>query len=250
MMGRNHAALGAGAFAGTAWVATHYLGLGPLSLAQVTLGVVVAAGAALAPDIDEPHSLAGRDNPMSLLGYPVLRRGRDAWTRCWLAWRPLFGAHRCRTHYLVAVAGVALAALVCSWSRPAGSVLVGVAACTGGGALSRRLAGAGWLLCIPFGVTVGYGCWRWVPGGWWLWAAVAVPYASHLLGDAMTPHGVPFWGPWNRHCYSMHLFRSGQSGERLIVTPLVHLAAGWAAYQAFAPTISGAVSAAAGRGLR
>jgi membrane-bound metal-dependent hydrolase YbcI (DUF457 family) len=227
MLGRNHAACGLGAYGAAAWAGTHLLGLGRLNVAQVSLGAVAAAGAALAPDLDEAHSLAGHANPLAQLR--------------------VFGGHRRRTHCLAAVVAVSVLAVVCARSREASAFLVGVAACTGGGVISRTLRGGGWLLCVPFGVAAGLVCYHSVPGGWWLSAAVSLPYASHLVGDGLTPGGLPWLLPVSGRRWSLPLFRTGQLGERLIVTPLVHLAAGWAVYQAFAPTVSAAVSGGTGR---
>ncbi|MDQ1427023.1 MAG: hypothetical protein QOK39_499 [Acidimicrobiaceae bacterium] len=226
VIGPNHAACGVAAYGGSVWAGTHLLGFGRLGVAQATLGAVVALGASLAPDLDEPHSMAGHANPLAHLG--------------------VFGGHRRRTHCLVAVAVVAAAAVVCGGSRAATAGLVGLAACTGGGVLSRALRGGGWLLCVPFGVAVGWACYRFVPGGWWLSAAVSLPYASHLVGDGLTPGGVPWLLPFSQRRWSLSLFRTGRAVELLLVTPAVHLLAGWAVYAAFAPTVTATVAGTAG----
>ncbi|MDQ2729992.1 MAG: hypothetical protein M3Y91_19545 [Actinomycetota bacterium] len=75
------------------------------------------------------------------------------------------------------------------------AVAAGIAACTGGAELSRRLRHAGPILCVPFGALFGYATARWVHPGWWPIAGVAVPYLSPLLGDTITPGGVPWLLP-------------------------------------------------------
>jgi membrane-bound metal-dependent hydrolase YbcI (DUF457 family) len=215
--GKDHAALAVAAFAGAAWAGAHYFGLRPLSAVEACLGVVVAAGSGLAPDLDEKHSRAGRASPLS--------------------WFPIYGGHRQRTHWLSTVATVAAVAVLCQSNRTASAVLVGVACCMGGAALSRLLRGGGVLLCVPFGVAMATAAYRWVPGGWWLVAAVAVPYASHIAGDVPTPGGLPLWGPWSKRKVSLHLFKVGGPAEHLVVAPLVHGLALWSLYAVFYPTV-------------
>ncbi len=219
MLGRNHAALGVAAFAGAAWAGGHVVGLPAMTAYQAGFGVAVAAGAALAPDLDEAHSLGGHANPVSLLA--------------------IFGGHRRRTHCLLAVAAVAALAVVCASDRLAAAIVVGFAACTGGAVLSRRLSGGGALLCVPFGIAVGDAAFRWVPGGWWLVAAVAFPYASHLVGDGLTPGGLPLFLPFSQRKVSLHLFRTGHAVEHLVVTPVVGLLALASLYAAFSSTAAG-----------
>jgi hypothetical protein len=131
MLGRNHTAVGVAAFAGAVWVGGHILGLPAIDAQQAVAGTVVAAGAALAPDLDEAHSSAGRSNPISHL--------------------PIFGGHRRRTHCVLAVAAVTVTALVCQDHRDAVAVIAGTAACTGGSQISSQLRHAGAVLCVPFG---------------------------------------------------------------------------------------------------
>ncbi len=107
MLGRNHAAVGVASFAGATWAGTHLLHLGALDAHQAVAGTVVALGAALAPDLDEAHSTAGRSNPISHL--------------------PIFGGHRRRTHCIAAVAAVTAVALACATNIDTTAVAAGVA---------------------------------------------------------------------------------------------------------------------------
>jgi membrane-bound metal-dependent hydrolase YbcI (DUF457 family) len=232
MMGTNHAALGVTVFCGAVWAGQSYLGLPHLTVAQGALGGIVAVGSALAPDLDEGHSLASTATGANATG---LRR--------------LAGGHRRRTHCIIAVAVVAALTVACSSNRTASAILVGFGATAGAAVISRRLRHAGALLCIPFGTVVGEASFHWVPGGWWLLVAVALPYASHLLGDGVTEDGVPLWmglqflglpKRFTHRKFALHLFHVGRRPERLIVTPALHILSAWAAYCAFAPTVTAA----------
>lgn len=158
MLGRNHAAIGVASFAGATWAGTHLFHLGALDAHQAVAGTVVAIGAALAPDLDEAHSTAGGSNPISDL--------------------PIFGGHRRRSHCIAAVAAVTAVALACATN------------------IDPTAIAAGAVPCVPFGALFGYATARWVHPGWWLIAAVAVPYFSRLLGDTITPGGVPCSCPY------------------------------------------------------
>ena len=115
MLGYNHGMLGVAAFGACTWYAEHVVHLPALRTGDLAMGVVVAAGAALAPDLDEHESLAGRANPTSDL--------------------PIFGGHRTRTHTLMTAALVVLATLACERDRTATAALVGFFARTGGSVL-------------------------------------------------------------------------------------------------------------------
>jgi len=60
MLGYNHGMLGVAAFGASTWYAEHVIHLPALGIGDLAMGVVVAAGSALAPDLDEHESLAGR----------------------------------------------------------------------------------------------------------------------------------------------------------------------------------------------
>lgn len=54
---------------------------------------------------------------------------------------------------------------------------------------------------------------------WVLVQAVAVGYLSHLVGDWLTPSGIPLLWPWSR-TFSLNLFRTGGLGETAAVVVL------------------------------
>jgi len=77
MLGYNHGMLGVAAFGASTWYAEHVVHLPALGIGDLAMGVVVAAGSALAPDLDEHESLAGRANPIRTCpSSAVIARGR------------------------------------------------------------------------------------------------------------------------------------------------------------------------------
>ncbi len=223
MLGRNHGMLGVAAYGASVWYGEHVMHLPALAWKDAVMGVVVAAGTALAPDLDERQSLGGRCNPISDL--------------------PIFGGHRTRTHTLAMAALVVLVTLLCERSATATAVLVGFMACTGGSVLSATARKAGALASVPLGAAAGYLAYRYVGAGWWLTAAVALPYLSHLVADWLTRGGVPLLMPFTKHKFSLSLMRTGHLAERLLFTPLILVVAIGASWIAFAPTMQPLMSA-------
>jgi membrane-bound metal-dependent hydrolase YbcI (DUF457 family) len=200
MLGRNHGAIGVAAFCGSALYGEHVLHLTTLTVGQAALGVLVAAGTALAPDLDETESLGGRANPISHL--------------------PLFGGHRTRTHTLLAAALVLAATLLCERDVLATAILVGFMATMGGSVFSGRLRYNGAMLSVPFGLLAGFLSYRYVHAGWWLVAAVGPAYLSHLAADSLTKGGVPLLIPLSHHRYTIGLMRTGHLAERILTVPI------------------------------
>lgn len=55
------------------------------------------------------------------------------------------------------------------------------------------------------------------PSCWWVGAAVGAGWLVHILGDALTPEGVPLWGPWSRRRVRvLGLVRTGGRVEVLV----------------------------------
>ena len=217
MLGYNHGMLGVAAFGASTWYAEHVIHLPALGIGDLAMGVVVAAGSALAPDLDEHESLAGRANPISDL--------------------PIFGGHRTRTHTLMTAALVVLVTLLCERDRTATAALVGFFACTGGSVLFATARRGGALVSVPFGVLAGYLSYHYLGAGWWLIAAVAVPYLSHLLADSLTVGGVPLLMPFTRRRFSVGLMKTGHLAERVVFTPLIMVGAVAACWVACEPAI-------------
>ena len=219
MLGRNHGMLGVAGFGASVWYGEHSLHLHALGLPDLAMGMAVAAGAALAPDLDEHQSLGGRANPISDL--------------------PIFGGHRTRTHTLLAAAVVLGLALLCQHVRTAMAVFVGFMACTGSSVLLATVRRAGCFLSVPLGALAGYVSYKYLSAGWWLTAAVALPYLSHLAADAITVGGAPMLMPFSKHRFSLGLMRTGHVMERIVCTPLISISAGAVAWVVLAPDLHG-----------
>lgn len=190
MMGASHAVSGAAAWLFIAGSVPTTLGLvdgvdGP----ALGVGIIVAAGAALLPDIDHRNgTIAHSLPPVSTIAARVTEK--------------LSGGHRKGTHSVlglaIAVAWAFLAALIAIPVGAHGSYYVGA------GVFAVLLSGfalrgldlfkgrfASWTASIMLALFVvfqGADNWTWFP------AAVAVGYATHLVGDLITVGGIPvFW---------------------------------------------------------
>lgn len=211
LIGTNHAGVGLAAFAGAVWAGTHYGHLGALSPAEAGMGLLVAAGAALAPDLDEKHSISGHANPISRL--------------------PIFGGHRQRTHCLLAVVLVAGITAACDLNHIAAGVLVGIMSIGGAAVLSRAYGRLGAFGSCMVGLGAAYATYRWVPLGWWLYAAIVAPYFSHLIADQ--PWQLPLFLPFSKRRSKFALWRVGSEFERVIVRTVVWVGAVVSLYEAF-----------------
>lgn len=193
MLGRDHALLGALGYSATA----------PFVLANPSWGVlgtgaVVSAAFALLPDLDEPGSTVSRK--LSLLS-----RGVSHLTR------KLAGGHRQGTHSLMFVALVAgLITFAAQW--PTAIAILVIASFL---LVWRMLIPGGlrhlWIiksLLMDVGFSIGVGAAYWAdktmratrhhPAGsiGWLLLATAGGCFWHLVGDTITPEGVPYlWLP-------------------------------------------------------
>lgn len=202
MLGKNHATLAA-----TGWLALAT----PIAAAtntsfttsELAVGAIVCAGAGVLPDIDHPDSRVSKS-----LG-PVT--GLASWIVSNLA-----GGHRQRTHTLWFVALAALGTAVAVTNPVASGVIAGLCV-----ALAVSLVGPSlgfrvrtWHSLIA-GIGVGYLVSSVVlPGTWLVWA-VAGGCAAHLVGDALTPQGVPiFWPAKTR--IRVPLFRTGGAIEKVV----------------------------------
>lgn len=203
MLATSHSLIGATCFLAAAPA------LGARTVAQLTLGALVAAGAALVPDIDHPEATIGR-----ALG-PV----RGPVTRAVAA---VSGGHRQATHSLLAVAVVTVLAAVVA-AMPLAALLVGGLVAVAVGLLVRKVGRLRGLRRVVAAVAagglaaalVGGGH---VPAGSWITVAVGVGVLSHVAADALTNSGVPLlWPhPWRLR---LPLFSTGGRVERILVTP-------------------------------
>lgn len=200
-MGRNHVVLAAVGWLGAAPAVASVLER-PLSVEELTVGTVVAAGAGILPDIDHPGSSTARAfGPLSralaaIIGF-------------------VSGGHRQATHSLLfalVMAAIAAAAMVST----VGFVVV-MAVCS---VFAVRLVGPkqarqAALVALPVGVAMAVMFAAIVDPGWWLPAAVGFGVVFHLVGDGLTPSGVPALWPSQRR-YRIPLFTTGGVVERFV----------------------------------
>lgn len=248
MLGKNHAVLGS-----AVWMTTLAAGLGTETLrpyyenvfptfeeigttgkiSAVILSTIVAAGAAVLPDLDEPEATAARS-------FGVVGKGGSKALR-WAA-----GGHRQRTHTFLFAGLVAFlgwwAATIWEEGSPAiyaapaittigvcsiwGFLLVGRAAEDKG--LAKRISTpVAWVMggaaaafaAISFLPIPEWAIAEEIASGvsprWWLPTALGIGCAAHLLGDVVTKSGVPALWPITKLRFKLGLFRVGGSGEQV-----------------------------------
>jgi membrane-bound metal-dependent hydrolase YbcI (DUF457 family) len=217
MMARSHALLGAAGWLAAAPMvasATHHP-LDPVTLAAST---GVCAGAALLPDLDHQDGLiATALGPLTHL----LARGVAK----------LSGGHRHATHSLLfgGLMGLLSWALVSVGGR--GAMLALAMLCVAFALRAIRLAELGsnqrlhWPQVALVAAAVTWTEARFVPGVWpWLPVAVAAGCWLHLLGDLLTPEGVPLLWPWRERFAFPVIDHTDSWGETFVVVPALGLA--------------------------
>lgn len=180
-------------------------GIAPHGPAALTASVVVAAGAALLPDLDHPSSTVAQS-----LGKPTE----------WLAKAVAFisGGHRKATHSVPGILTfTALFGLLGSrgdwFAWVPVTVLAGLAVAAVG--LSGKVAA--WARTA---VLVAAGAWAGVDFGAWLGLAVGIGAAAHVAGDCATVQGCPLWWPRPRRYRYLEL-RTNGAAENWVAAFLV-----------------------------
>lgn len=197
MLGHTHALSGA-----AAWLALTSTSVTALGWSQATpvialSGAVLAAGAALQPDLDTAqgtiaHSLPGVSRPLAQ------------------AVAAASGGHRHGTHGVIGIAAfTALAWAACHaptttlWGRPvpaaAGiyAVILVALALKALELVRGRVLGSTlgpWIVALG---TAGWLTWQSSYHWPWLPQVVALGALVHILGDGLTVEGVPWLWPWN-----------------------------------------------------
>jgi len=192
MLGHGHAIMGAAGFVAVA---------GPLHLVDTTMvgvpavvtvgaGALVAAGAALLPDLDHRGATVSRALPPITTVLSMLIGA-------------VSGGHRKGTHSLLAVAVVG----VLAWAASLAAVTVdgevfhpGIAVVSAViASLGLKALRVGFTPVVSWGLAVGVGVLVWVSLSagqvGWFPVAVMVGYAIHLVGDFLTTSGVPAFLP-------------------------------------------------------
>lgn len=224
MLGKNHATLAAAGWLAAAVPVSEALNA-PLTTSEFAVGAVVCAGAGVLPDIDHPDSRVSNS-----LG-PVT--GAASYVISALA-----GGHRQRTHTIWFPALTAALAHFATAAHPAAGpviagLLVGLAVSLVGPSLGVRVRT--WHSLVA-SAAAGALVHTTVPAGPWLTAAVAAGCLLHLVGDALTPQGIPLMWPAPGRV-RIPVFRTGGITERVVGVLLLGTVV-YLSYEAFAPHVA------------
>jgi membrane-bound metal-dependent hydrolase YbcI (DUF457 family) len=224
MMGRTHAAIGALSVSGAL--------LYGVPAPQVGVMAVIAAGAALGPDLDHGAATASRSplgglhklaTLVSMIAWSATATKSDRKAATWAppGKRPLSTTHRTLTHTtcVAALAGVSAALLML---LPFGTVVLVLSAAL----LMWRLLGARMILLImvlaviaSLSAPLSPQLALWAAGGGWM---------SHILADACTTRGVPLAWPLKisgKRWYRFRLLGSAlRTGEAIEWVPAIGIA--------------------------
>ncbi|MEU1508127.1 metal-dependent hydrolase [Kitasatospora sp. NPDC005748] len=217
MMGHSHAVSGGLLFAAASGHLPVELvgpGFGP---ADLLMGTVLCAGAALLPDLDHHDStLAHFLGPVSGVLCRVLGR--------------VSGGHRHATHSLLfaALAGAGTWAGIAHLGR---GFVLGLTFCLLALAL-RALhlhppgnSPATWALPTGLAALGAAGLDSWLPNArYWLPCAVTLGVLAHLLGDFLTRRGIPLFWPYGRRYEIPLIKRTGNGVETKFLAPLMTIA--------------------------
>jgi len=203
MLGKAHMLIGASAFLTTAGLASELIQGQRLRSPELACGTVIAAGAALLPDLDCPTATIS-----NCLG-PLSRSLSHVTNR-------LAGGHREGTHSLAALT---LTGALLAWSlgtRAApyiavGATLLSVSLCL------KLLIGARPLVCGGLAALVAVAITTIAPGSIYLALAVVLGMTSHLAADAVTVEGIPLFWPVSRTRQRLPLIgRTGGWREQVV----------------------------------
>lgn len=224
MLGYSHATSGALAWLAATPVldqAAKMLGQNPLTPQETLIGAVACAGAALIPDLDHPSAtIAYTFGPIS--------KSVSKLTAL------LAGGHRQGTHSLLFSVGFGILCYIVGVStelfgsntpamvlmfllsafafRGLNLVLPGTSSTLKGLVVILQAAALTWVMANFLMTDMNW---------WWLGLAGAVGCIMHLVGDSLTPEGVPWFYP-NRFRLAIPIIsHTGNILERAIVGPLM-----------------------------
>jgi membrane-bound metal-dependent hydrolase YbcI (DUF457 family) len=148
-----------------------------LSVPEIAAGTVVAAGASMLPDLDHPQATASRSlGPVTGVISKALNQ--------------VSGGHRQGTHSLLFALLMALgtAWLLANTSGP----WVALGLCFFFASLALRvLTEASGLISAGLAAVVAATLISFAPEADWLWLSISIGCLLHMLGDILTPEGVP-----------------------------------------------------------
>lgn len=221
MLGKGHLLLGAAGWLAVGAPAAELLGY-ELDAAELAAGAVVGSGAAMLPDLDHPQATVSRSlGPLTAVPAAVLGN--------------LTGGHRQGTHSLLFAA---LAALACALALALTSgpwVALGICfffaslvVCT--------LTEADGAVCAVLSALVAATLITVAPQQEWIWLAVGGGCLLHMLGDVLTPGGVPPLWPLSSARLSLPVIGETGDWREKLVACACGLAACWLlATAVFAP---------------
>jgi membrane-bound metal-dependent hydrolase YbcI (DUF457 family) len=234
MLGYSHAVSGALVWLAAAPAVSEALGHA-MTPQELAVGAVACAGAALIPDLDHPSAtIAYTFGPVSY--------GVSKLTAL------LAGGHRQGTHSLLFAAGFGLFCYLVGISSelwetnvPAMILMFLLSAFAFRGlnivppGTSRQMKG---FVVILEAAALTYAMTYFMPDSWWwLGLAGAVGCIVHLIGDTLTPEGVPWLYP-NRWRASIPIIaRTGNILERAILGPAMTAGVVLLSWVAFAPVL-------------
>lgn len=230
MLGYSHATSGAVAWLAAAQPIAHLLGTS-LTPQEMAAGTIACAGAALIPDLDHPSAtIAYTFGPISY--------GAAKLTSL------LSGGHRNGTHSLLFAGGFGflcyLVGMSTEWFSSAwpGMIMMFCLAAFAFRGMnlvlprtSRAMKGS---VVIAQAAAVTWLMSQFMPETWWwLGLAGALGCITHLVGDTLTPEGVPWFYP-KRTRFSLPIIsHTGNVLEKAVFGPLLTGAAIWLGISTF-----------------
>lgn len=184
-----------------------------LGAAELAAGTVVCAGAAMLPDLDHPQATVSRSlGPITGAISRLLAK--------------VAGGHRNGTHSLlfVALVGCALAAGLAA--SPGPWLALGICFFFSSLVL-RTLTEADGAVCAALSALVGASLISVAPDQDWIWIAVVAGCLLHMLGDILTPEGVPPLWPISRVRISIPIIGHTGDWRERVIGAICGLAACW-----------------------
>lgn len=229
MMGTSHATSGALGWLLIAPAAASVVAA-PAEGKALAAGAIVAAGAALLPDLDHPDSTVAHTlGPVT----GALSRGVHL----------VAGGHRQATHSLLfALLAGLVTHFVAMWSDVAALLIFWAMAALALKALHltppKMSSGKKALFIAALATLLAWLVNQYMPGDWW-WLGWAVGLGSflHLVGDGCTPGGVPLLWPWRKRMAVVLIPHTGHWAETKVLTPLMGVATLYLLYRNVWPEI-------------